>query len=209
MPARLLRRLFGCNLAARARLGWCSICSIEGMATPRPLHQPKVLVVFFSRTGTTRALAEHLARATGADLEELKEAKSRLGIWGWLRSGYDGSHRRSTKPLPLTRDPRAYDLVFIGSPTWSRALASPVRGFLEEYREVLPHVALFATCAGHGALDVIAQMAEVLKRPPLATLAMLEADVRQGCAVQVGELSEAALCALEREQRAPAASAAN
>jgi len=60
--------------------------------------RPKILVVFFSRTGTTRGVAEGIARATGADLEELREARSRLGILGWLRSGYEGTYRRPASP---------------------------------------------------------------------------------------------------------------
>jgi flavodoxin len=163
-------------------------------------RQPKLLIVFFSRTGTTRRLAEHIARATGADVEELKESRSRGGILGWLRSGYEGTYRRSAQILPLRRRLSDYDLVFIGSPTWNRALASPVRGFLEQYSSALPSAALFATCQGRGASDVIEQMAALLKEPPLATLAMLESDVQSGPAVQVGELSEAALVAWEKKR---------
>lgn len=162
---------------------------------------PKVLVVFFSRTGTTRRLAEHIARAAQADVEELREARNRRGIVGWLRSGYEGTYRLSAEILPLRRDVRDYDLVYVGSPTWNRSLASPVRRFLTDYAEALPNVALFATCAGQGATDVIAQMTEAMAHPPLATLAMLASDVTRGPAVQVGELVEAALTAWERARR--------
>ena len=40
-------------------------------------------------------------------------------------------------------------------------------------------------------------MAALLKNAPLATLAMLERDVKRSPAVEVGELTEAALCAWE------------
>ena len=155
--------------------------------------RPRILVVFFSRTGSTRSVAEGIARATGADLEELREARSRLGILGWLRSGYEGTYRRSSEPLPLQRQLGGYDIVFVGSPTWSRSLSSPVRGFLEKYRTTLPRVALFATCAGRGADDVLTQMAALLDQPALAKLALLELDVKHGPAVQVGELVESTL----------------
>lgn len=165
-------------------------------------QQPKTLVVFFSRTGTTRHLAESIARAVHAEVEELREVKSRRGLFGWLRSGYEGTYRRSAEPLPLQHDLRQYDLVFVGSPTWNKALASPVRGFLQRHRAELRHVALFATCGGQGASDVLAQMAELLPRPPLATLAMLEHDVKHGPAVWVGELTETALEQWERQRPA-------
>lgn len=160
---------------------------------------PKVLVVFFSRTGTTRLLAEAIARATRADLEELREHRSRRGIVGWLRSGYEGTYQRSAETLPLRHDLSAYDLVFVGSPTWSRSLSSPVRGFLRQNAARLSSVALFATCAGQGAEAVLEQMAALLKQPPLATLALLQSEVERGAAVRVGELTEAALSAWERK----------
>ena len=162
-------------------------------------EHPNLLVVFFSRTGKTRMLAEAIARATEAEVEELRESKSRLGLLGWIRCGYEGTYRRSVQPLPLQHDLRAYDLVFIGSPTWNKALASPVRGFLEANREALTNVALFATCAGQGADAVIEQMKSLLRRTPLATLSMMARDVKRGCAVEVGELTEKALCGLEQQ----------
>lgn len=164
--------------------------------------EPKVLVLYFSRSGTTRQLAEAIARATNADIEELREERSRHGLWGWLRSGYDGTYRRSATTLPLRHDVLGYDLVFIGSPTWNKALSSPVRGFLEQQRDRLPAVALFATCQGDGAQMVIEQMKELLPNPPVATLTMLERDVKHCPAVSVGELVEAALCRLEQVQQA-------
>jgi multimeric flavodoxin WrbA len=119
---------------------------------------------------------------------------------GWLRSGYEGTYRKSAETLPLRHDVGAYDLVFIGSPTWNRALSSPVRGFLEQSRAQLANVALFATCAERGSDQVLAQMTALLPEPPLATLGMLENDVRHGPAVWVGELVEAALEAWTRKQ---------
>lgn len=160
-------------------------------------------MVFFSRTGNTRCVAENIARATHADIEELREPRTRRGIIGWLRSGYEGTYRRCSEILPLERSLRDYDLVCVGSPTWNQALASPVRRFLTDHAGALPKVALFATCAGRGAAEVIAQMTEILAHPPLATLPMLERDVKYGPAVQVGEFVEAMLTAWERERRPP------
>lgn len=168
-----------------------------------PKRVPKLLVVYFSRTGVTAEVAEAIARATGAALEELREQRSRRGPWGWLRSGYEATYRRAAQPLPLRREPRDYDLVFVGSPTWNRALSSPVRGFLQDYGDSLPNVALFATCAESGADAVLREMASLTPNPPLANLAMLEADVRRGPAVEVGELVEAALVAWERRAGGP------
>ena len=65
------------------------------------LPRPKALVVYFSRSGTTRLLAEGIARAMHADVEELKEQRSRRGLLGWLRSGYEGTYALSSETLPI------------------------------------------------------------------------------------------------------------
>jgi flavodoxin len=161
----------------------------------------KVLVVFFSRSGTTRKVAQALAHASGADVEELRESRSRGGIWGYLRSGYEATYRRSSPDLlPCQRDPRDYDLVFIGTPTWSASLSSPVRAYLEQQRSALSNTALFVTCGGPRADGVLAQMSGLLAKPPLATVALSEAEVKRSPAVLVGEFLEMALVAWEKQR---------
>lgn len=159
---------------------------------------PKILVVFFSRTGTTRRLAEAIARAEQGELEELRESRSRRGPIGWLRCGYEGTYARSAETLPLHHDLSGYDLVFVGSPTWNRALSSPVRGFLNRHRAELKDVALFATCAGHGAETVLAQMAALLNEAPLARLPLLERDAKLNPAIWAAEFGEEAVASWKK-----------
>ena len=46
----------------------------------------KVLVVYYSRTGNTRFVAETIAQSLEADIEEIKDRKNRMGIFGFLRA---------------------------------------------------------------------------------------------------------------------------
>jgi hypothetical protein len=163
---------------------------------------PSLLVVYFSRTGVTKLVAKSIARAAHADIEALRETRSRRGVLGWLRSGYEGTYRLSSHPLPLVHVPTDYDIVLVGSPTWNRALASPVRGFLEAHGARLSNVALFVTCGGRGAEQVLQQMRELLPHAPLAELFMLERDVRRGSSVEVAEMLEHALAAWEKSSGA-------
>ena len=169
----------------------------------------KILIVYFSRTGTTRKVAEALARAANADLEELQEARSRHGFWGYLRSGFEATSRRaSSELLPLKHDPQRYDIVMIGSPTWSASLSSPVRAYLERERANLPDTGLFVTCRGREAEAVLAQMSALLAKPPLAKLTLREVDVKWSPAAQVGEFLEKALVAWEKPRAERLADAA-
>ncbi len=168
------------------------VCSGSGVS------QPRILVVFFSRSGTTRKVAQALAHAAGADLEELRESRSRSGLWGYLRSGYESTYRRSSSNLlPPERNPRDYDIVFIGGPTWSASLSSPVRAYLQQQRASLRDTGLFVTCGGPRADGVLAQMSELLTKPALATLTLSEAEVKRSPAVLVGEFLEKTLVAWE------------
>jgi menaquinone-dependent protoporphyrinogen IX oxidase len=188
----------------RAPRPFIAPCQAEPFGTPHAtklgMAGPRILIIYFSRTGTTRRVAESIARATHGDVEELREPKSRLGPIGWLRSGYEGSKRLAAETLPLDHELERYELVFVGSPTWSRSLSSPVRGFLERNRRRLPGVALFATCGDVKSSDAVEQMVEVLGRAPVATLTLAEADAKRSPAVWVGEFVEAALSAWERQQ---------
>jgi len=170
-------------------------------------REPRILVVFFSRTGVTKRLAEAIARAEHGELEELRELRSRRGLLGWLRSGYEGTYLRSARTLPLQHDLAEYDLVFVGSPTWNQALSSPVRGFLQRHAGELKETALFATCGGHGAELVLEQMARLLHRAPLARLPLLERDAQRNSAVWAAEFAETAVSAWKERQAAPRASA--
>ena len=47
----------------------------------------KILVVYFTRTNTTKKIAETLGNKLGADVEELKDNKNWSGPLGYLRAG--------------------------------------------------------------------------------------------------------------------------
>jgi flavodoxin len=109
------------------------------------------LVVFYSRTGNTRRAAERLAKALDADLEEIREARDRAGMAGFLRSGYEAVARQCPPILPPRKAPRDYARVVLGTPVWAGRMASPVRSFLQGHGQDLRRLALFATCGAAGA----------------------------------------------------------
>src|SRR5689334_11059434 len=140
----------------------------------------RTLIVFYSRTGTTRRVAEQLATTLDAHLLALEEARSRKGMFGYLRSAREAL-RSSLPPLsPLAHDPGSYDLVVLGTPVWAGHVSSPMRSFLRGNSATLQRVAFFCTYGGRGADTAFLDMQHVLGRPPLATCALKAHEVRSG-----------------------------
>ncbi|HXX66823.1 MAG TPA: flavodoxin [Polyangiaceae bacterium] len=136
-----------------------------------------VLVVYFSQSGTTRTLAETIARELDADLEEIRETTKRRGILGVARSMLEVLLGRSPGLRPSTHDPSDYALVLIGTPVWAASVSGPVRAYLGQHKTRFPRVAFFATEGGRGADHVFSQMSEILGKQPEATLVLRQRDV--------------------------------
>ena len=96
----------------------------------------RMLVTYFSATGTTREVAERLAHAIGADLKEIEPAEPYTAAdLDWRDSGSRSSveHRdRAIRPVLKTLiDVSGYDVVFVGYPLWWETAPRVVRTFLE------------------------------------------------------------------------------
>lgn len=138
--------------------------------------QRPALVVYFSRDGHTRRIAQEVARACHADLEEIRAQGDRRGLLGYVRCaleallGIEPTLHRGTHRLGR------YGLVVIGTPIWFWNIASPVRAWVARHRTELPPVALFCTCGGSGAAKVFADLGQLCGRQAVATLALTEAQ---------------------------------
>jgi flavodoxin len=78
----------------------------------------KILVVYYSKNGTTKKLAEKLADTLHADCECIIDKKKRTGLIGFLTGGRDGARKISTLIGPVSKNAADYDIVLIGGPLW-------------------------------------------------------------------------------------------
>jgi flavodoxin len=74
----------------------------------------KTLVVYFSRDGHTKKIAEQIAEKLNADIEAIKESTNRKGIIGWLKSGAESARGKVPEINTLSNDVESYDLVVVG-----------------------------------------------------------------------------------------------
>lgn len=114
----------------------------------------KKLVAYFSASGVTKSAAQRLAKASGADLFEIKPAQpySRADL-DWTnkksRSSVEMSSPDSRPEIAEKLDNMAdYDVVFVGFPIWWYVAPTIINTFLESYDFSGKTVIPFATSGG-------------------------------------------------------------
>ena len=116
----------------------------------------KKLVAYFSASGVTKSAAERLAKASGADLFEIKpEQPYSKADLDWTnkksRSSIEMSSPDSRPEIAERLDNMAdYDVVFVGFPIWWYVAPTIINTFLESYDFSGKTVIPFATSGGSG-----------------------------------------------------------
>lgn len=155
--------------------------SVEPAKSPGDTLKPaKILVAYYSRTGTTRQVATELAALLGADLEEITDTKDRGGFFGYLGGGRDASRKNTTIIGPLQKDPSNYDLVVLATPVWAWTVTPAMRTYLVQTKGRIRKAAFLCTMGGSGDLKTFAAMEEVSGLKPAATLSFRTKEVKKG-----------------------------
>jgi len=114
----------------------------------------KVLVAYFSATGTTAAVAKNLASATGGDLFEIKPVKKYSSAdLNWndkkSRSTLEMNNKKARPEIASkVEDIAKYDVIFLGYPIWWYTAPRIINTFLEQYDLKGKRIILFATSGG-------------------------------------------------------------
>jgi len=144
------------------------------------MAEKKTLLVYYSRTGVTRKVAEEIAQALKCDVEELQDVRSRRGLFGWLRSGFEAAQKKCPDIKPVTRDLTEYNLVIVGTPVWASTMASPLRTWLSRNVRKFEKVALFCTMGGSDSGHTFPDIGVYCDADSLAELALRKNEVALG-----------------------------
>ena len=116
----------------------------------------KILVAYFSATGTTKRVAERLARVAQADLFEIRPAVPYSSAdLDWTNKASRTSKERadeSIRPALAVKlaDASAYNVVYIGFPIWWYVAPRIIATFLESCDFSGKTIVPFATSGGRG-----------------------------------------------------------
>lgn len=138
----------------------------------------KILITYYSRSWTTKKLAESFASLLKADCEEIIDIKKRSGVMWYILAGKDAALRRLTQIQTPTKDPAAYDMVMIGTPVRDFTMATAIRTYLTEYRGKLPkEVVFFCTEASKWSEWTFQDMAAICGKKPVGMISFLSKEI--------------------------------
>ena len=105
---------------------------LGSQAQPPPEGGKKMLVAYFSHTGNTRAIAQMIQEATGADVFEIVPANPYPAAYGDVLARGRQELKDGVMPELKSEVPDLvpYDLIFVGSPNWFNTIVPPVMTFL-------------------------------------------------------------------------------
>lgn len=129
----------------------------------------KAIVVYFSKTGNTQAVAETVARLTGADIFRLETAEpypeEYRATTELAKKQLETAARPALKATP--QNLADYDTVYLGHPVWWHTIPTPVMTFLDGAELAGKTVIPFCTHGGGGADD---SAAAIKRLAPEATV---------------------------------------
>ena len=95
----------------------------------------KSLVVYFSWSGNTRAVAEEIQKQIGADVFEIALAHPYSSNYKTVIDEAQRDQNMQARPVIENRvdQMEQYDIVLLGYPNWWASIPMPIATFLEEY----------------------------------------------------------------------------
>ena len=110
------------------------------------------LILFYSLSGKTKALAEKIAAEEGAEVLEIREVKKRNGFTAFIPGACLAMGYKRSAILPVEKDLTPFDEIVIMGPIWAGRPAPAVNSAID----LLPEgktVSLICT-SGSGGIDL-------------------------------------------------------
>ncbi len=125
----------------------------------------KTLILYYSRNGNNRMLANYLAEKLDADIEEIRP-KHKFRLLGFLT---DFFRNRDPDIYPISSAPKNYDHVLIIAPIFDLAIAHPMRTALGQVGPELDTYSFISLCGYYRdgqASHILEELQTLTGKPP-------------------------------------------
>jgi len=161
-----------------------SLAAVALFATGCTSKCEKALVLYYSENGTTKAVAEELAKQTGADVEAIEAVVPYTGNFQETieRGGRELRGGETPAIKPLKAKLAQYDVIYLGYPIWFGTYAMPIATLVKEQTFEGKTIIPFCTF-GSGGLGA---SVEALRK------ALPKATIKEGYGVRAARVASAA-----------------
>lgn len=138
------------------------------------------LVVYYSRTGTTKKVGQLIAKKLKANCEEILDVKSRMSKWGFIISCFESALKTKPKIKPLKKNAANYDCIIMGAPVWAATMASPLMTYIAQNKDKFRKVAFFCTSGADNPQKTFINLEKLCAMKPLAVFHLRQEQVDKG-----------------------------
>jgi flavodoxin len=106
----------------------------EALSQSGTLHSEDYnpLIIYYSRSGTSRIVADTLMEHLACPVENIQSTKNREGFLGVITCVLDQLLNRDDILEPLQKDPKNFNPIILVTPVWIGKLASPSRTCIKQ-----------------------------------------------------------------------------
>jgi len=138
----------------------------------------KCIILYYSRSGNTRVVANALARELGCDIEEIVDDKKRTGVVGSAGAYLSRSKKTSIKEIESKLDD--YDVVIVGTPIWWYTISPAAWELLRRYSGLIGQVSLLYTCGKDVRINAERDVEELYGKAPVVTVGIESGNIKSG-----------------------------
>ncbi|MCT4633935.1 MAG: hypothetical protein N4A76_14525 [Firmicutes bacterium] len=138
------------------------------------------LIIFYSRTGSTRTVAEKLKELLDCDIIEITDKKPRRGFLKAIGCSIDAIKKNLTDIEYNKKDLKKYNRIFIMTPIWASNIPPAIRTFLTLEKSDILNYKLILTYKGSDINKPIKEISEILDTYPSNTFDIIHKDIKSG-----------------------------